>query len=69
MDIFFPPKQNEEFAVDSEVQATQMSLRASFQIFLCLLSGYCWAISLRFAGTSDLQAKVLLLKQLRLLQW
>jgi hypothetical protein len=69
IEMFFPPKQNEEFPVDSEIGITQMSLRASFQVFLCLLSGYCWAIALRFAGTSDLEAKTLLLKQLRLLQW
>jgi hypothetical protein len=46
-----------------------MSLRSTFQVLLCLLSGSCWGLALRYAGTSDPQAKSVLLKHLRFLQW
>lgn len=46
-----------------------MTLRSAYQAFICILAGYSWGIALRFAGTYDSNAKSLLLKQLKFLQW
>jgi anaphase-promoting complex subunit 1 len=41
---------------------------AAFPVYLSIITGYCFGISLVFAGTADTRAKQLILIKLRLLQ-
>lgn len=55
-------------AWSSTSASSSLTKSAAIPLYLCILAGYCLGIGIVYAGTTSLQAKELLLKQLKHLQ-